>query len=55
MDKRSTRERRSERVLIVDDQQAMAEMLAEGLVDRGYDAVALSSGRAALRSKGPCR
>jgi two-component system response regulator HydG len=49
MDKRSTRERRSERVLIVDDQQAMAEMLAEGLVDRGYDAVALSSGRAALQ------
>jgi two-component system response regulator HydG len=48
MDKRSIFEKRSPRVLIVDDQQAMAEMLAEGLVDRGYDAVAFSSGRAAL-------
>jgi two-component system response regulator HydG len=36
------------RVLVVDDNHEMAEMLAEGLADRGYDAVAVGSGREAL-------
>jgi two-component system response regulator HydG len=31
------------RVLVVDDQAQMAEMVADGLADRGYDAVAVSS------------
>jgi two-component system response regulator HydG len=33
------------RVLVVDDQIAMAETVAEGLVERGYDAVALGSSK----------
>ena len=33
------------RVLIVDDQLSMAETLADGLLENGYDAVALSSSR----------
>jgi two-component system response regulator HydG len=33
------------RVLVVDDELPMAEMLAEGLVERGFDAVPLSSSR----------
>jgi two-component system, NtrC family, response regulator HydG len=37
------------RVLIIDDQLSMAEMLADGLSDRGYDAVALSSSVEAAR------
>ncbi len=36
------------RVLVVDDRVDMAEMLADGLCDQGYDAVAVSSGRDAL-------
>ncbi len=36
------------RVLVVDDQREMAEMLADGLTDRGYRAVAVTSGREAL-------
>jgi two-component system, NtrC family, response regulator HydG len=37
------------RVLVVDDQADMAEMLAEGLGDRGYDAVACASSTDAAR------
>jgi two-component system response regulator HydG len=36
------------RVLIVDDELEMARTLADGLCDHGFDAVAASSGRAAL-------
>jgi two-component system response regulator HydG len=36
------------RVLVVDDKLEMAEMLADGLSDRGFDAVALASSREAL-------
>jgi DNA-binding response OmpR family regulator len=35
------------RILVVDDDRAMAEMLAEGLVDRGFDARAIASSREA--------
>jgi two-component system response regulator HydG len=41
-------ERRRPRVLVVDDRLEMAEMVADGLTDRGYDAVGLSSSRKAL-------
>ncbi len=37
------------RVLIVDDQLSMAEMLADGLAERGYAAVPLGSSRAAAK------
>jgi two-component system response regulator HydG len=37
------------RILVVDDQPDMAEMLADDLSNRGYDAVATSSGRDALK------
>ncbi|MEO8875571.1 MAG: sigma-54 dependent transcriptional regulator, partial [Polyangiaceae bacterium] len=37
------------RVLVVDDQLSMAEMLADGLAERGYDAVACGSSRAATK------
>jgi two-component system, NtrC family, response regulator HydG len=37
------------RVLVVDDEPSMAEMLAEGLAERGYDAVALHSSADAAR------
>jgi two-component system response regulator HydG len=33
------------RVLVVDDELSMAEMIADGLVDRGYDATPVSSSR----------
>lgn len=36
------------RVLVVDDELALAEMVADGLCDRGFDAVALSSGQQCL-------
>jgi len=36
------------RVIVVDDKLAMAETLAEGLGDHGFDAVAVGSGRAAI-------
>ena len=38
------------RVLIVDDHLEMAQMLADGLGDRGFETKALSSAKAALRS-----
>jgi two-component system response regulator HydG len=38
----------SHRVLIVDDELEMARTLCDGLADHGFDAVAASSGRAAL-------
>jgi two-component system response regulator HydG len=38
-------EHAARRVLIVDDKVALAETLADGLSDRGYDARALASGR----------
>jgi two-component system response regulator HydG len=42
-----------ERVLVVDDEPAMAETLAEGLSERGYDAIAVSSSKdAAARLAG---
>jgi DNA-binding NtrC family response regulator len=37
------------RVLVVDDRAEMAEMIADDLCDRGYEGVAVSSGREALR------
>jgi DNA-binding NtrC family response regulator len=37
------------RVLVVDDQAEMADMIADELTGRGYAAVAASSGRQALR------
>jgi DNA-binding NtrC family response regulator len=36
------------RVLVVDDRAAMAEMIAEELGERGFDACAITSGREAL-------
>lgn len=39
----------SARVLVVDDQTEMAELVADALSDRGYNAVAESSSRDALR------
>ena len=38
----------SVRILVVDDRLDMAEMIADDLRDRGYDGVAVSSGRDAL-------
>ena len=38
----------SRRVLVVDDKVEFAETVADGLIDRGYEAVALGSGRNAL-------
>ena len=37
------------RVLVVDDRPEMAEMIADDLRDRGYDGLAVSSAREALR------
>jgi two-component system response regulator HydG len=37
------------RVLVVDDRAEMAEMIADALRDRGYDGMAVTSGREALR------
>jgi two-component system response regulator HydG len=37
------------RVIVVDDREDMAVMIAEVLCDRGYEGLALSSGREALR------
>ncbi|HEY1554652.1 MAG TPA: response regulator [Kofleriaceae bacterium] len=36
------------RILVVDDQLALAETIADGLCDRGYSARALGTGREAL-------
>ena len=41
---------RKPRVIIVDDRLAMAETIADGLIDQGFDATALGSGRAALEA-----
>jgi two-component system response regulator HydG len=40
--------RRRPRVLVVDDNLEMARTISEGLIDRGYDAVPLGSGREAI-------
>jgi two-component system response regulator HydG len=40
---------RKPRVFIVDDDRALAETLSDGLVDRGYDAVAIASSKEAAR------
>jgi two-component system response regulator HydG len=40
---------RKARVLVVDDNLEMARTIADGLVDAGYDAVAVGSGRAAVQ------
>jgi DNA-binding NtrC family response regulator len=40
------------RVLVVDDRSEMAEMIAEQLSDRGFDARAVTSGREALKLLG---
>jgi two-component system response regulator HydG len=40
------------RVLVVDDEASMAEMTAEGLAERGYDAVACSTATEAARRLG---
>lgn len=37
------------RVLVVDDNAALAETIADGLLERGYEALAVTSGEAALR------
>ena len=42
------RERRRSRILIVDDELQMGETLADGLADRGYDAVAVASSAEAV-------
>ena len=42
-------EPRKPRVLIVDDDRALAETLSEGLADRGYDAVIIASSKDAAR------
>ncbi|MFT3776485.1 MAG: sigma-54 dependent transcriptional regulator [Minicystis sp.] len=41
-------ERRAPKVLIVDDEIQMAEMVADGLADRGYDAEAVATSERAL-------
>jgi len=38
------------RILVVDDGAEMADMIADDLSDRGYDALAMTSGREALRA-----
>ncbi len=43
------------RVLVVDDKLDMAEMIADDLCDRGYEAIAVSSGQAALLVMGTQR
>jgi DNA-binding NtrC family response regulator len=40
------------RVLVVDDKREMADMIADDLCDRGYEGLASSSGREALRILG---
>src|ERR1700678_3003791 len=39
---------RRARILIVDDERAMAEMVADGLADRGYEATACASSEEAV-------
>jgi DNA-binding NtrC family response regulator len=43
-----TSSRETARVLVVDDRAEMAEMIADDLCARGYDGVAVTSGREAL-------
>src|SRR5262249_32318055 len=45
-------EPRKSRILIVDDDRELAETLADGLLDRGYDAVAVASSKDAARRLG---
>ena len=47
--------RKRARILVVDDQMSMAEMIADGLADRGYDAAPIASSRdaAALLEREP--
>ncbi|WP_394847645.1 sigma-54 dependent transcriptional regulator [Pendulispora brunnea] len=47
--------RKPARILVVDDQMSMAEMIADGLADRGYDATPMASSRdaAALLEREP--
>jgi two-component system response regulator HydG len=44
---------RAGRIFIVDDDRSLAETLAEGLVDRGYDAVPFASSKEAARQLSP--
>lgn len=37
------------RILVVDDRQEMAEMIADSLCDRGYEGISVTSGREALQ------
>jgi two-component system response regulator HydG len=46
-DERRAARKRKHRILIVDDDRALAETLAEGLTDRGYDAIPIASSREA--------
>ena len=41
-------DRKARRVLVVDDERAMAEMVADGLADCGYEATACASGKEAV-------
>jgi two-component system, NtrC family, response regulator HydG len=41
-------DRKARRVLVVDDERAMAEMVADCLADRGYEATACASGEEAV-------
>ena len=45
-------DRKVPRVLVVDDEREMAEMLADGLCDRGYEATAAASSEEALARLG---
>ena len=45
---RTTRERRPRRILVVDDRLDMAEMLAEGLTDHGFEAHAIPTSKEAI-------
>ena len=47
-----TATRRRPRILIVDDQLSMAETLADGLAEHGYEAIALESSRQAAARLG---
>ena len=45
------RGRLSARILVVDDQRANAEVLAEALRGRGYDVVSAADGKSALEDR----
>ncbi len=48
MPRRDPPDRRAPRVLVVDDEREMAEMVADGLRDRGYEATATASSEEAI-------